>query len=275
MNAAPPATSKRPAEIRVLGYRVHPMTGAEVIEQVALAISERRRLVMANLNLHAMAMMFQSPGMARLLNQADTQVMIDGMPIVVAANIAGHGLPKTKRLTSLDFYDDMFTLGVKRGWRIGYVGATPDVLARGLAELRRRFPAMDVDGRDGFFDIAEDGPGTRQAAILDWLRERSHDLVIVGMGMPRQEEWIERVQHRIPSRVLMPTGAYLDYQVGVQKLPPRWLAKNGFEGVVRLVQNPRRLGYRYLVEPLVLAGRLATRRHPQRSDGAPPPGGVP
>ena len=258
----------RPAEISVLGYRVHPMTAAGVIEQVALAIGERRRLVIANLNLHAMAMMFHSPAMARLLSQPDTQVMIDGMPIVAAANIAGHKLSKAHRLTSLDFYDDMFRLGVAQSWRLGYVGASPDVLARGLAELRRRVPGIDIDGRDGFFDVNDDGPGSRQAEIIGWLNERSHDLVIVGMGMPRQEEWIARVQHRIPTRVLMPTGAYLDYQVGEQKLPPRWLAKNGFEGVVRLVQNLRRLGYRYLVEPILLAGMLATRRHPQRGRDA-------
>jgi len=252
-------------ELRVLGYRVHPLTGAEVVEQIAKAVAQRRRLVMANLNVHAMATMFESPVMARLLSQPDTQVMIDGMPVLFLANLCGHRLPRAKRTTSLDFYDQMFRLGTARGWRFAYVGATQETLERGLASLRRRYPELDIDGCNGFFDPNDDEPGSRAEEIVGWLRDRSHDVVIVGMGMPRQEEWIARVQHRVPTRVFLPTGGYLDYQVGRQKLPPRWMGQIGLEWVYRLIHSPRRLGYRYLVEPMLLAQRLLTRRHPQRA----------
>ena len=145
----------------------------------------------------------------------------------------------------------------------GFDVARFEALAEQLVQ-GQRIPGLDIDGRDGFFDMADDSPGSRQAEILDWLNQRSHDMVIVGMGMPRQEEWIERVQHRIPTRVLVPTGAYLDYQVGEQTLPPRWMGRAGLEGVYRLFRSPRRLAYRYLLEPLVLAWRLIARPHPQK-----------
>ena len=256
-----------PSEIRVLGYRVHPLTGDEVIGQIAAAVAGKRRLVMANLNVHAMAVMFENRAMARLLNQPDTQVMIDGMPIVMMANLFGHRLTRDKRVTSLDFYDRLFQLGQSAGWKFGYVGTTPETLEKGLATLRARIPGLDIDGIDGFFDISDDTPGSRQAAILEWMNERAHDVVIVGMGMPRQEEWIERIQSRVKTTVLVPTGAYLEYQVGVQKLPPRWMGRMGLEWAHRLASSPRRLGYRYLVEPAVLAFKLATRRHPQADSG--------
>ena len=252
-----------PGEIRVLGYRVHPLSGSEVVEQIDAAVSARQRLVMANINLHAMAVMFESPAMARLLSQPDARVMIDGTPIIWFANLFGHNLPLSKRTTSLDFYDDMFVLGQKKGWRFGYVGATPETLELGLAELRRRIPGLDIDGRHGYFDLADESAGSAQNAIVDWMNARSHDVVIVGMGMPRQEEWIERIQARVNTLVFLPTGAYLDYQVGKQKITPRWMGPVGIEWLYRLVNSPRRLAYRYLIEPLVLMTRLATRRHPQ------------
>ncbi len=258
--AAPVAA---PREIRVLGYRLHPLSGDEVIAQIAAAVAGRRRLVMANLNLHAMALMFESAPMARLLSQPDAQVMIDGMPIVMMANAFGHRLPRSKRATSLDFYDDMFALGRDRGWKFGYVGGDPDVLARGIAALRDRVPGLDIDGRDGFFDVEDTRHGSKQAEILDWMTASAHDVLIVGMGMPRQEAWIERIQHHVPTLVLVPTGAYLDYQVGVQKRAPRWMGRMGLEWAHRLANSPGRLGYRYLVEPAVLATRLLIRRHPQ------------
>lgn len=252
-----------PSEIRLLGFRLHPMTGAEVVEQIAAAVTERRRLIMANLNLHGMALLYESEPMARLLSQRDAQVMIDGMPIIWLANLLGHKLPRAKRTTSLEFYDTMFALGRERGWRFGYVGGSPETLDRGMETLRARFPGLDIDGRNGYFDVADDAPGSRQAEILDWMQARSHDVLIVGMGMPRQEAWIAAIQSRVPTTVLVPTGAYLDYQVGAQKLTPRWMGQIGIEWLYRLMNSPRRLGYRYLIEPSILLTRMALRRHPQ------------
>lgn len=255
------AGSAVPRALDLLGYRLHPMAADEVIGQIGDAVTERRRLIMANLNVHGMAMMYESPGMARLLSQPDCLVMIDGMPVLLLANLIKRaGLTHEMRTTSLDFYDEMFARGVAEGWQFAYVGAHPDVLAQGIDTLRARFAGLRIDGRDGYFDLRDHAAGTRGGAIIDWLRELSPDIVIVGMGMPRQEEWIEKVQHLVDARVFLPTGAYLDYQVGVQRPAPRWLGRYGLEWVYRLMRSPYRLGYRYLVEPFVLAYRIIQRR---------------
>ncbi len=233
------------------------MTGDEVIDRIAQAVAARRRLIMANLNLHGMAMMYESPPMARLHAQPDCQVMIDGMPILFFANLwRGARLTRFKRTTSLDFYDDMFARGVAQGWTFAYVGAAQWVLDRGLALLRARFPGLVIEGRNGYFDMNDCGAGSPAREIVDWIAALSPDVVIVGMGMPRQEEWISLVQHKVDARVFLPAGAYLDYQVGVQRAPPRWLGRYGLEGAYRFLHSPFRLGHRYLVEPVILAARL-------------------
>lgn len=250
--ASPP-----PVEFNLLGYRLHPMTSTEVIDQIDLAVDGRQRLIMANLNLHGMAKMYESAGMTRLLKQDDCLVMIDGMSILFLANLLGRaGLSRDKRTTSLDFYDEMFALGVTKGWQFAYVGGTVDVLADGMDILRQRFPGLKIEGRNGYFAFPSPEPDSTHQEILTWLRDLSPDVVIVGMGMPRQEEWIDQVQHLIDARVFMPTGAYLDYQVGIQKPAPRWLGRYGLEGIYRLILSPYRLGYRYLVEPFVLGYRI-------------------
>jgi len=247
----------RVREIGLWGFRLHPMTGDEVIDRIAQAVAARRRLIMANLNLHGMAMMYESPPMARLHAQPDCQVMIDGMPILFFANLwRGARLTRFKRTTSLDFYDDMFARGVAQGWTFAYVGAAQWVLDRGLALLRARFPGLVIEGRNGYFDMNDCGAGSPAREIVDWIAALSPDVVIVGMGMPRQEEWISLVQHKVDARVFLPAGAYLDYQVGVQRAPPRWLGRYGLEGAYRFLHSPFRLGHRYLVEPVILAARL-------------------
>lgn len=250
-----------PGELNLLGFRLHPMTGDEVIEQIGTAVAERSRLVVANLNLHGMAMMYESAGMARLLFQPDCKVIIDGMPVLYLANLVERaGLKHDQRTTSLDFYDAMFARGQAEGWRFAYIGARPNVLESGVATLRERFPGLEIEGRDGYFDFRDFTAGSRNMEIVDWLRELTPDVVIVGMGMPRQEEWIEFVQHQVDARVFLPTGAYLDYQVGVQPTPPRWLGRYGLEWAYRFIRSPYRLGFRYLVEPVILAWRILKRR---------------
>ena len=251
----------RPAALSLFGYRLHPMTGEEVIVQVSDAVSRRRRLIMANINVHGMAMMYQSAGMTRLLTQPDTMVMIDGMPILFMANMVHKAkLSRNKRATSLDFYDELFATGQAAGWQFAYVGSTPEVLADGIALLKKRFEGLRIEGRNGYFDMRETGADTPHGELISWLQHLSPDVVIVGMGMPRQEEWIEIVQSRVDARVFLSAGAYLDYQVGVQKPAPRWMGRYGVEWAYRLAASPHRLGYRYLVEPMALAFKILTKR---------------
>jgi N-acetylglucosaminyldiphosphoundecaprenol N-acetyl-beta-D-mannosaminyltransferase len=236
-----------------------------VVELVADAVENGRRLIMANANLHGLSTMYQSPAMAALLTQPDTLVMIDSMPILFLATLTGKPMPRAKRSTSLDFYDLLFKVGSAHGWKFGFLGGTQDVVDRGLDVLRGRFPDIQIDGRSGYFDMNDRSPGSAYDNVLKWAAAGSHDVLIVGMGMPRQEEWIHDVQHRVGTRVFLPAGAYLDYQVGAQKAAPRWLGQIGFEWAYRLLRAPWRLSYRYLIEPLLLLRRLIMDRHPQES----------
>jgi N-acetylglucosaminyldiphosphoundecaprenol N-acetyl-beta-D-mannosaminyltransferase len=247
------------------------MTSEEVLDRMGNAITAGERLIMANINLHGMAVMYRSPVMARLLAQPDALVLFDSMPLLFLANMLGHGIPRSMRTTSLDFYDDLFVRALKQGWKIGYVGADPATLDKGLALLRSRFPGLLIDGRNGYFDMGDLSPGSKQGEIIAWLKDWSPDMVIVGMGMPRQEEWIAQIQSLVDVRVFVPTGAYLDFQVGTQRMAPRWMGQYGLEWLYRLATSPRRLCYRYLVEPVVLAANLLFRRHPQRDRVPAPP----
>lgn len=251
------------SEISVMGYRLNPMSEANIFEWLQENITDRRRKILCNLNLHGMSLMFDSPAMTKLLSLDESRVMIDSMPVIFICRLAGYALSKNHRTTSLDFYDAMFTLCQNKGWSIDYVGSTPEVLTEGLSILRSRFPALDIDGRDGYFDVSDWSSSSKQSDIMSWLSSRNSDILIVGMGMPRQEEWLYSIKDKIPHRILIPVGAYLEYQTGSLLLPPRWLGPLGLEWAYRLFTTPRRLAYRYLIEPFQLFYRLLFLKHPQ------------
>ena len=238
------------------GFRINPMTGHEVVQAVASAVRASRRLIMANVNLHAMALAYTSAGMRAVLQAPESLVMIDSMPLLFTFKAFGYRLRRAQRTTSLEFYDALFALGQAQGWRFGFVGGTQEVMTAGLAILQQRFPGLQIDGRHGYFNMHDWSPGSVQDGLVAWMNKADHDVVIVGMGMPRQEEWIELVKDKVAVRVFLPAGGYLDYQVGAQVKAPRWLGQIGLEWCFRLLTAPRRMSYRYLVEPLVLLWRM-------------------
>lgn len=251
-------------EKKILGFRFHPMTKEIVLQLIRENIREKKRLLLGYVNLHGMAMMYHHRSMTDFLSLPETRIMVDGMPIIWIGNLCGGKLSRAYRTTSLDFYDEMFQICSSNNWSIDYVGSTPDVLDRGIDVVKARFPNLDIQGVDGYFDLDDISAGSKQGEILEWLKKRNSDILIVGMGMPRQEAWLLNIRDQIPTRVLMTVGAYMEYQVGSLKLPPRWIGQVGFEWMFRLITSPNRLANRYLIEPFGLLFNLLFKPHPQK-----------
>lgn len=255
-------------EIDIFGFRLNPFNKTEFLAYVAWHIAHRKRAIMTNLNLHGMAMMYQSGAMVALMRRPETTVIVDGMSLVLLSRFVGHRLTAKHRVTSLDYIDDLFARAAEQGWMVYYVGNRPSVLRKGLDYFRARFPGLKIDGQPGYFDVSDHSANSDQSRILREINDRKVDLLIVGMGMPRQEEWIDAVRDQVDVPVVITIGAMLEYFTGALLMPPRWLGPLGLEWLFRLATAPRRLAFRYLVEPFVLFDRLR-RRKPLAHAGEP------
>jgi N-acetylglucosaminyldiphosphoundecaprenol N-acetyl-beta-D-mannosaminyltransferase len=95
--------------------------------------------------------------------------------------------------------------------------------------------------------ISIDGNAEEQA-VLARIREARPDLILVALGAPKQELWTQRVRAEIGPAVAVCIGASLDFVTGRVARAPRWISAAGLEWLYRLVQEPRRLWRRYLVQ---------------------------
>jgi N-acetylglucosaminyldiphosphoundecaprenol N-acetyl-beta-D-mannosaminyltransferase len=119
-----------------------------------------------------------------------------------------------------------------------------------MDRVRRRWPDIKIAGHHGFFDMAEGS--TQNGAVIGAINAAACDVLLVGMGMPRQEHWIAANRSAINAKVILATGGFMDYFAGEIPTPPRLLARVGLEWLFRLRDEPRRLWKRYLVEPWLL-----------------------
>lgn len=248
---------------RVLGYRLHPVTKPEILGLASLSARRSMKLVLASQNLHGMYMLQRDPAV-RALHEADYSVVhLDGMPLVWLGRLAGQPWRAKHRTAWIDWFLDLMGHAEERGLSVFYLGGSEDVLGTGLDFLSARFPRLRLAGRNGYFDAT---PGTPDCErVLADINTFRPDILIVGMGMGRQERWILAHRDRLDAGFIATSGACLEYFAGAVPTPPRWLGPLGLEWAYRLATDPRRFAWRYLVEPFLLAGlivRAQLRRGP-------------
>lgn len=258
------------AEQQACGYRLHPLTKTQLLDLITpLESSARdslrsnaRRVIIASANLHGLLMHERHAEYRDLHRRPETLVMIDGMPVIWLLKALGRKVGRHHRTTWLDWFEDALARAEATGRRVFILGHTPDILQTGLRKAVERWPELVIDGADGYFDVDD------RSVCLDRVRRInsfSPDILFVGMGMPLQERFVARYSAQIAAPVIGLGGAAFAYFAGDQASPPRWMGRIGLEWLHRLASNPRRLAFRYLVEPILLtcavSGRICSKRY--------------
>jgi N-acetylglucosaminyldiphosphoundecaprenol N-acetyl-beta-D-mannosaminyltransferase len=162
----------------------------------------------------------------------------------------GLQLRREHRATSLDFMPLLLPMAVEKSWRIYYLGSRPEVAERAALKLRALYRGLQIRAHHGYFDVSKSSEENRE--VLADITSFAPHLLLVGMGMPRQEIWILENRAELFANVISPCGAHMDYVADEIPTAPRWLALIYLEWLYRLIAEPRRLWYRYLVEPWFL-----------------------
>jgi N-acetylglucosaminyldiphosphoundecaprenol N-acetyl-beta-D-mannosaminyltransferase len=241
---------------RILGFKITPVTVTDILRGVEESIDSDKRIVVASQNLHGVYVHLTSDHFRGLHESKDTLVHIDGMPLVWVARLLGITLRQEHRTAVLDWFMPLLELASKSGWRVYYLGSTPEVLDQGMARIRESRPDLELKGHHGFFDLTKDGP--ENAKILAEIEEFGPNIILTGMGMGRQERWIVENRSDLKANCIMTTGACMELIAGILPVAPRWTSLMGLEWLYRLVTTPRRVARRYLLEPWLIAWLLLT-----------------
>jgi N-acetylglucosaminyldiphosphoundecaprenol N-acetyl-beta-D-mannosaminyltransferase len=233
-------------EISFLDVTLHPKSLEQLNTIVEQGVRGRRKWIIAHHNLHSLYLFHKHPRLRQFYASAHW-IPIDGMPLIALGRLYGFALKREQRVTYVDWIFPLSELAANRGWRIFYLGSPVGVAERGALELRRWYPNLNIEVSAGYFD---DRPESDENEALIKRINRFHpDILMVGMGMPRQEFWIHQNFAKLKTHVVLASGGAIDYIAGAVPTPPRWAGRLGLEWAFRLVNEPRRLCVRYLIEP--------------------------
>jgi len=196
------------------------------------------RLVFSS-NGQGVALAGRSPQFMRTMAAADI-VHADGMSVVFASRRTDAPLPE--RISTTDFFHDAARIAERVGLRFFMLGARDDQNEAAVAAIQKLYPRLNIVGRhDGYFSQDED-----QAVCEKILASRA-DVVWIALGKPRQEEWCIRNRERLHGVGWLKTcGGLYAFLAGDVRRAPSWMQKLGLEWLFRLLDDPKRLAWRYL-----------------------------
>lgn len=172
---------------------------------------------------------------------ADASLVVpDGTPVIWASRWLG--TPLRERVAGSDLILPLMARAAAERWRVYLLGGPPGVGEIAAERLTR--DGVVIAGVDAPFVSLDD----QVDALADRVRATRPDLVLVGLGAPKQERWIHRALPRLRPAVALGVGATIDFLAGRFPRAPRWMARSGLEWLYRLAREPRRLYRRYLVK---------------------------
>ncbi len=239
----------------LLGFDVHPGTLDEYLNLITHAVAHNQRYTVLYHNLHSLYSYFTSEQL-----QADYRnctVLVDGMPVIWLMQAHGIKVTRDHRLTYVDFIMPMMKLARDQGLKVFHVGQKAEVQQAAMQRIRDEMPGIEIAGHDGYFDQSSDSVESQR--VIDEINQFEADIVLVGFGAPKQEAWLAANREKINASTVFACGACMEYVAGAVSTPPRWMGRTGLEWLFRLGENPRRFAFRYLVEPVLLAGILSKR----------------
>ncbi len=172
------------------------------------------------------------PGFKHVVQSSD-YVLADGVGIINAAKMMGEPLPE--RLSGIDVMYKMLEYAAKNGHRVFFLGAAEDANRKAVENAEKKWPGLKVAGRhDGYFDPADE-------SIPEMVVESEPDIVLVALGMQRQEGWIHDNIDKFDKGIFMGVGGSFDVLSGKSQRAPKSWINNQLEWLYRLIQEPKRI----------------------------------
>ena len=176
-------------------------------------------------------------------------VLADGVGDLCAARILGTPLPG--RVAGADLVPRLLARLAERGGSVFLYGARPGVAERAGESLQSACPGLRIAG-------TENGYISDETALLEALEREKPDLLLLGLGAPRQELWMARNRQKI-NAVMIGVGGLLDVFAGDSPRAPESWQRLGLEWLYRLLREPRRFK-RVIRLPKILLLALRERR---------------
>jgi N-acetylglucosaminyldiphosphoundecaprenol N-acetyl-beta-D-mannosaminyltransferase len=245
-------------KIEILGIRIDNLDMEQALDRVEGLLADcQGPAQVAFVNPHCANLACVDQLYSQVLEES-TLVLVDGIGMKIAGRILGFDI--SQNVNGTDLFPRLCARLEHSGRSVFFLGAEPGIPERVVAWTKSQFPGLEVAGfHHGYFNPDED------AAVIQQIQDSGAELVLVAMGVPRQEVWVSEHLHRFGTSVVMGVGGLFDFYSGKTPRAPQWLRELGLEWTYRFYCEPRRLWRRYILGNITFLAKVTvqalTRRY--------------
>jgi N-acetylglucosaminyldiphosphoundecaprenol N-acetyl-beta-D-mannosaminyltransferase len=221
---------------KVLGYPVDVVDEERALSVVEAAWAARKAMHIVTLNAEMVVAAQQNSELDRIIRHAHL-IIPDGSGVVWAVRLNGEQI---NRLPGIELAAATLQRAAQKQRKVALLGGRKEVLERLLHELPQRYPGLEiVASHDGFFSEAD------AETVVEELAKHEPDVMLVALGVPKQEYFIDKFAHAFPHTVMVGVGGSFDVWAGEVKRAPKVMRDLHLEWLYRLIVEPwrwRRIG---------------------------------
>jgi len=241
--------SGTPAEKIVLfGVPIDNLTLAETVDRIEEMIRSGGTHQHVVVNVDKIVKLQRDPQLREAIRDCDL-INADGQPIVWASRLLGQ--PLKERVTGIDLFGALVERCAQRGFRPFFLGAREEVVQTMAGVLKAQHPRLQLAGwRNGYWINEE------EASVVAQVKQARPDVLFVALSSPKKEIFLRRWKAELQVPFVMGVGGTFDVVAGLVKRAPGWMQRCGLEWLYRLIQEPRRMWRRYLVDDMAFLAML-------------------
>jgi N-acetylglucosaminyldiphosphoundecaprenol N-acetyl-beta-D-mannosaminyltransferase len=248
---------RHPQRVLVGGVPVDLCGPADFVALTTDWASTGRRATVIGINAHVVNLFARDPEFAATAGGWDL-CFPDGQSVVWAARSLGHRPNGRVPLTHMT--EAMCGAWAAAGLGVYLLGGRPGVAERAADRLRQEHGLKVAGTRDGYFTDPDE--------VVEAVNASGAQILMVGLGSPKQEVWVHAQRHRLHPSLVLTCGGWLDWTAAERRPCPPWIYRLGLEWVYRLGQEPRRLWGRYVLGNPAFVWRVLCTRAADRRAGA-------
>lgn len=214
------------------------------------ALDEIEKLIKQNINAYVVTpnvdhiVQLERGGMITEVYKNANLILCDGKPLIWLSK--WFKTPIKEKISGSDLFPKLCERASKKGYTMYLLGAAEGVAARAASNLMKHYPGLKIVGTySPPFGFEKDDKQIEE--IIKKIRKVSPDILIVGLGAPKQEIFIYKYRNKLNVPVSLGLGASIDFEAGNIKRAPKWMSDHGLEWFYRITQDPKRMFKRYFI----------------------------
>jgi len=248
-----------PARVELFGVEIDPLRMDQAVAQIRawVANGDGRCQFVVTPNVDHVVMLQYHDGLKAAYRDAG-MVLVDGAPVLWASRLLHSGNERPpERVAGSDLVPAVFkSADEQQPLSVFLLGAAPGVGERAATNLRRRWPAITVVGTYSP-PVGFERDEQENEKILRLIEAAQPELLVVGLGAPKQELWVHTHRGRLAAKVALCVGATIDFLAGERSRAPLWMQSAGLEWLYRVASEPRRLAARYAKDAVIFPRLIA------------------